>query len=44
MKRLMAVVIGASFFLAACNTMEGVGRDVEKVGHKIETKAEQAKR
>lgn len=43
MKRLIAALIGASFLLAACNTMEGFGRDVEKGGQKIENSAEKNK-
>jgi predicted small secreted protein len=30
-------------FLAGCNTMAGLGKDVEKVGNKIETKAQEKK-
>ncbi len=30
--------------LAGCNTVAGFGRDVEKLGDKIERKAEQSKR
>ncbi len=43
MKRLIALMLLAMFSmgsLTACNTMAGVGRDVEKVGDKIEDKAE----
>lgn len=43
MKRLIAVILGTSFLLAACNTMEGVGRDLEKGGQKVEQKAEEHK-
>lgn len=43
MKRLIAALIGASFLLSACNTMEGFGRDVEKGGQKIEKSAEKNK-
>jgi predicted small secreted protein len=43
MKRFIAALIGASFFLAACNTMEGAGRDVEKTGNKIKTEAQEHK-
>ncbi|HVG03973.1 MAG TPA: entericidin A/B family lipoprotein [Burkholderiaceae bacterium] len=38
MKALL-VMLAAVFVLAACQTMEGFGRDVEKVGSKIEDKA-----
>lgn len=30
-------------FLSACNTMAGAGRDVQKVGEKVEDKAEECK-
>ncbi len=33
------IMLAAVFTLAACQTMEGFGRDVEKVGSKIEDKA-----
>ena len=38
MKTLL-LMLGAVFMLGACQTMEGFGRDVEKVGGKIEEKA-----
>ena len=44
MKRLIAAILGASFFLAACNTMEGAGRDVEKAGGKIKGEAREHKK
>ena len=44
MKRLIAAILGASFLLAACNTMEGVGRDVQSGGKKIERAADDARR
>jgi predicted small secreted protein len=46
MKRLIALMLLAMFSmgtLTACNTMAGVGKDVEKVGDKIEDKAEDCK-
>lgn len=46
MKRLTALLFLALFSmgtLTACNTMAGVGRDVEKVGDKVEDKAEDCK-
>ena len=46
MKRLIALMLLAMFSigsLTACNTMAGVGRDVEKAGDKIEDKAEDCK-
>lgn len=44
MKKAIAAIIGVAFLLGACNTMEGFGRDVEKVGHKIEHKAAEKSR
>jgi predicted small secreted protein len=44
LKRLIAAIVGASFFLAACSTMEGFGRDVQSGGKKIEDKAQDARR
>jgi predicted small secreted protein len=46
MKRVIALMLLALFSmstLTACNTMAGVGKDVEKVGDKIEDKAEDCK-
>ena len=37
---LMLLTAGS---LSACNTMAGVGKDVEKAGDKIENKAEDCK-
>jgi entericidin A len=42
MKRLTAVLLLALFsmgVLSACNTMEGLGKDVKKLGEKVEDKA-----
>lgn len=42
MKRVIALMLLAMFtggFLSACNTMQGAGEDVQKVGEKIEDKA-----
>jgi entericidin A len=42
MKRVMAVAMLALFSIAtlsACNTMEGLGKDVKKLGQKVEEKA-----
>ena len=38
MKTLL-IMLAALFTLVACNTMEGFGKDVEKLGAKIEEKA-----
>ena len=46
MKRVIALMLLAMFSmgtLTACNTVAGVGKDVEKVGDKIEDKAEDCK-
>jgi len=32
-------VLAAALVLAACNTVEGLGKDTKKLGEKIETKA-----
>jgi predicted small secreted protein len=39
---LFAILIGASAFLAACNTVEGVGQDVQAAGQGIEQSSEEA--
>ncbi|SIP86993.1 entericidin A/B family lipoprotein [Solilutibacter tolerans] len=45
MKRLMAVMLLAMFSmgLTACNTVAGAGKDVQKVGEKVEDKAQDCK-
>ena len=40
MKVVMSVLITAALLLAGCNTMHGLGQDVEKAGEKIQQKAE----
>ena len=42
MKKLIAMA-GALVLLAACNTIEGIGKDVKKGGEVIEKAAEKAK-
>ncbi len=37
--KLLFIMLAAVFTLGACQTMEGFGRDLEKVGGKIEEKA-----
>ena len=42
MKRLTAMALLALFSivtLSACNTMEGLGKDVKKLGERVEEKA-----
>jgi predicted small secreted protein len=41
-KALIAALLGA-FILTACNTMEGMGKDTQAAGKKIETTAEKSK-
>ena len=36
-------IIGASFFLGACNTVEGAGKDVKATGNAIEKAADESK-
>ncbi len=46
MKRLIALTLLTLFsagVLSACNTIEGAGQDVQKVGEKVEEKAEECK-
>lgn len=46
MKPLIAMMLLAMFStatLTACNTVAGAGKDVQKVGQKVETKAEDCK-
>jgi predicted small secreted protein len=46
MKRLIALMMVACFStaaLTACNTMAGAGKDVQKVGEKVEQKAQDCK-
>ena len=38
---LFAIMLGASAFLAACNTVEGVGEDVTAAGQAVDETAEQ---
>jgi len=39
MKAIIAIILGA-FVLTACNTMEGLGQDVQAGGKKIENAAD----
>lgn len=44
LQKIFALMLALSFgILAGCNTMEGFGKDVSKVGDKIEQKADQHK-
>lgn len=48
MKKLLGVLLplasaaGITLFLSACNTVEGVGRDIERAGDAIEDQADEA--
>jgi predicted small secreted protein len=39
----LAVLTSASTLLGACNTAEGVGKDMSAAGHKISNEAEEHK-
>jgi predicted small secreted protein len=41
---LLATLMFASISLTACNTMQGAGRDVEKLGSKVQEEAIEHKR
>jgi predicted small secreted protein len=46
MKRLIVLMMMAAFStatLSACNTVAGAGKDVQKAGQKVESKAEDCK-
>ena len=34
--KTIAILLAAAFLLAGCNTVKGVGQDVQKAGEKIE--------
>lgn len=40
---LSAAVMAAMFALGACNTVEGVGEDIERGGEKLQNAAESTK-
>ena len=39
MKRTLAILLAATWLLAACNTMQGLGKDIRAGGEKIEEAA-----
>ena len=41
---LLGALMLSSLFLAGCNTVEGVGRDIENLGDEIEDEADDARR
>jgi entericidin A len=45
MNKVLGVILMAyTLFLVGCNTMQGFGKDVSKLGDKIENKAEEKKK
>lgn len=42
-KKLSVALLGVAVVLAGCNTMAGVGKDIQAGGAKLEKKAEDAK-
>ena len=36
MKKIVAILLTASFALTGCNTIQGIGKDVEKLGEKVQ--------
>ena len=43
MKALISMIVGLSFLLGACNTIEGAGKDIKAAGGAIEKSAEKTK-
>jgi predicted small secreted protein len=43
MRKVCGIVLLVAFVLTGCNTIAGLGRDMETLGSKIENKAEQKK-
>jgi predicted small secreted protein len=39
MKPMIAILIAAALTLAGCNTVEGLGQDIEKAGESIQKSA-----
>ncbi len=35
--RILSLLIALGFMLSACNTINGLGKDVEKVGEKVQS-------
>lgn len=44
MTRLLMLAIASMFLLSACNTMSGLGEDIEAGGNKLENAADKNKR
>jgi predicted small secreted protein len=43
MKKLLCIALAAGWLLAACNTVEGIGKDITKAGETIENAATKKK-
>lgn len=43
MRKLIAILFFAAPLVAACNTVEGFGQDLERAGNHVERRAEEAK-
>lgn len=43
MTRLLMLAIASMFLLSACNTMSGLGQDIEAGGNKLENAADKNK-
>ena len=39
----LVIIVGATMFLAACNTVEGAGKDVAHAGHEVSEEANEHK-
>ncbi|MCB1917287.1 MAG: entericidin A/B family lipoprotein [Rhodocyclaceae bacterium] len=44
MKSMTMMLLLATFALGACNTVEGVGKDIEAGGEKVQETAEEVKK
>ena len=44
MTRLLMIAIASMFALSACNTMSGLGEDIQAGGNKLENAADKNKR
>ena len=42
--KFLALMLAVSFVLSGCNTIQGVGKDLERGGEKIQETAEKAKK
>jgi len=43
MRKVILFILASAVFLAGCNTVEGVGKDIKKGGEVIEKAAEKAR-